>query len=101
MMQNKKRFTANKLSLAAAITAAVLATPAVAVDFHGYARAGVSTNISAAVPPATTLDVWPMNATPTLSWHWVMNSSARTAKPSVLIPCWPTVPTARATITRP
>ena len=45
MMQNKKRFTANKLPLAAAITAAVLATPAVAVDFHGYARAGVSTNI--------------------------------------------------------
>lgn len=45
MMQNKKRFSVNKLPLATAITAAVLATPAVAVDFHGYARAGVSTNI--------------------------------------------------------
>ncbi|WP_417530438.1 maltoporin LamB [Marinobacter lipolyticus] len=42
-MQNKKRFLANKLPLAAAITAAVMATPALAVDFHGYARAGLST----------------------------------------------------------
>jgi len=45
MMQNKKRFTAKKLPLTAAITAAVLATPALAVDFHGYARAGLSTTI--------------------------------------------------------
>ena len=45
MMQNKKRFTLNKLPLAAAISAAVLATPAIAVDFHGYARAGASTNL--------------------------------------------------------
>lgn len=43
MMQNNKRFFANKLPLAAAVTAAVIATPVMAVDFHGYARAGLST----------------------------------------------------------
>lgn len=45
MMQNNKRFFPNKLPLAAAVTAAIMATPAVAVDFHGYARAGSSTNL--------------------------------------------------------
>ncbi|PSF11057.1 maltoporin LamB [Marinobacter shengliensis] len=44
-MHNKKPLFASKLPLAAAITAAVMATPAIAVDFHGYARAGASTNI--------------------------------------------------------
>lgn len=44
-MQNNKRYFPNKLPLAAAVTAAILATPAIAVDFHGYSRAGVSTNI--------------------------------------------------------
>lgn len=42
-MQNNKRLFMKKLPLAAAISAAVLATPAMAVDFHGYARAGLST----------------------------------------------------------
>lgn len=42
-MQNNKRFFANKLPLAAAITATIVASPAMALDFHGYARAGVST----------------------------------------------------------
>ncbi|WP_273426827.1 maltoporin LamB [Marinobacter sp.] len=46
MMQNNKRFSINKLPLAAAVTAAVMATPAIAVDFHGYARAGASTNLN-------------------------------------------------------
>ena len=45
MMQNNKRYYLNKLPLAAAVSAAILATPAIAVDFHGYSRAGVSTNI--------------------------------------------------------
>src|SRR5690554_981328 len=44
MMQKNKRLFMKKLPLAAAVTAAVLATPALAVDFHGYARAGSSTN---------------------------------------------------------
>src|SRR5690554_6379078 len=44
-MHNKKPLFASKLPLAAAITAAVMATPAIAVDFHGYARAGASTNM--------------------------------------------------------
>ena len=46
MMQNNKRFFPNKLPLAAAVTAAIMATPAIAVDFHGYARSGLSTNTS-------------------------------------------------------
>ena len=46
MMQNKKRFSIKKLPLTAAVTAAVMAMPAVAVDFHGYARAGASTNLN-------------------------------------------------------
>ena len=46
MMKNNKRFSMNKLPLAAAVTAAVMATPAIAVDFHGYARAGASTNLN-------------------------------------------------------
>ena len=46
MMQNNKRFSINKLPLAAAVTAAVMATPAIAVDFHGYARAGASSNLN-------------------------------------------------------
>jgi len=46
MMQNNKRFSIKKLPLAAAVTAAVMATPAIAVDFHGYARAGASTNLN-------------------------------------------------------
>lgn len=46
MMQNNKRFSINKLPLAAAVTVAVMATPAIAVDFHGYARAGASTNLN-------------------------------------------------------
>ena len=45
-MQNNKRFFGNKLPLAAAVTAACLAMPALAVDFHGYARAGSSSNLS-------------------------------------------------------
>lgn len=45
MMQRKKNFITRKLPLVAAMTAAVLATPAMAVDFHGYARAGSSTNL--------------------------------------------------------
>lgn len=45
-MQNNKRSSINKLPLTAAITAAVMATPAIAVDFHGYARAGASTNLN-------------------------------------------------------
>lgn len=44
-MQNNKRLFMKKLPLAAAVTAAVLATPALAVEFHGYARAGASTNL--------------------------------------------------------
>jgi len=46
MMQNNKRFFPNKLPLAAAVTAAIMATPAIAVEFHGYARSGLSTNTS-------------------------------------------------------
>ncbi|MGB1950631.1 MAG: maltoporin LamB [Marinobacter sp.] len=46
MMHNNKRLLANKLPLATAVTAAIMATPAVAVDFHGYARAGASTNLN-------------------------------------------------------
>src|SRR5690606_8763389 len=45
-MQNNKRFFGNKLPLAAAVTAACLAMPALAVDFHGYARAGSSSNLN-------------------------------------------------------
>lgn len=45
MMQNNKRYFPNKLPLAAAVAAAIMATPAIAVDFHGYSRAGVSTNV--------------------------------------------------------
>ncbi|MBW0146623.1 maltoporin LamB [Marinobacter arenosus] len=44
-MQNNKRFFARKLPLAAAVAAAVMTGPAMAVDFNGYARAGASTNI--------------------------------------------------------
>lgn len=44
-MQNNKRYLPNRLPLAAAVAAAIMATPAIAVDFHGYSRAGVSTNI--------------------------------------------------------
>ena len=45
-MQNNKRFFGNKLPLAAAVTGAVMTTPVMAIgaiDFHGYARAGLST----------------------------------------------------------
>ena len=42
-MQNNKRFLGNRLPLAATVTAAVMATPVMALDFHGYARAGIST----------------------------------------------------------
>ncbi|MDX1756580.1 MAG: hypothetical protein R3175_11015 [Marinobacter sp.] len=44
-MQNTYHLFPRKLPLTAAVTAAVLATPALAIDFHGYARAGASTNL--------------------------------------------------------
>lgn len=44
---NNNKATIKRLSpLAAAIAAAALATPALAVDFHGYARAGLSSNLN-------------------------------------------------------
>ncbi|WP_242674472.1 maltoporin LamB [Marinobacter halodurans] len=45
MMQNNKRAIFRLTPIAAAIASAALATPAAAVDFTGYARAGASTNI--------------------------------------------------------
>ncbi|MEE3118294.1 MAG: carbohydrate porin, partial [Pseudomonadota bacterium] len=44
-MQKHSLLSARKLPLAVAVTAAVMATPTAAVDFHGYARAGVSSNL--------------------------------------------------------
>lgn len=44
-MHKTTRFFPNRLPLAAAVTAALLSSPTFAVDFHGYARAGSSTNL--------------------------------------------------------
>lgn len=46
MIHNKKRFIAKVAPLATAVATAMLATQAAAVDFHGYARAGINTNLS-------------------------------------------------------
>ncbi|WP_097458800.1 maltoporin LamB [Mangrovitalea sediminis] len=46
MIHNKKRLIAKVAPLTTAIAAAMLTTQAAAVDFHGYARSGLSTNLS-------------------------------------------------------
>lgn len=46
MMIHNKRFIAKVAPLTTAIAAAMLSTQAAAVDFHGYARAGINTNLS-------------------------------------------------------
>lgn len=45
MMQNNNRRLFRLTPIAAAIASAAIATPALAVDFSGYARAGASTNL--------------------------------------------------------